>query len=297
MIDDLNLSGKTAVITGATSGIGCQAALALARAGVEVIGVGRHPGRCQAAEQSIREVVPESRVRYLLADLSRQAQVRELAGKIREAVSHSGSSRLDVLVNNAGVYSQKFVKTEDGVELTLAVNHIAPFLLTNLLLPLLQDAPSGRVLTVSSGSHFRTWLDPARLNDPLLYHGLWAYKVSKLANILFTLELQRRLVGTSIRAFAVDPGLVNTEMGFKGTSGLTHWVWSHRRTSGVSPDQPARTILFLSAKEGLPEALYWHDCLPVPASRQAQRPDLARRLWEASEAMCGIVNPYIKERS
>jgi NAD(P)-dependent dehydrogenase (short-subunit alcohol dehydrogenase family) len=169
----------------------------------------------------------------------------------------------------------------------LAVNHLAPFLLTNELLSLLLAAPDGRVITVSSDSHYRTWIDLNRLNSPLPYIGLWAYKVSKLANVLFTLELNRRLTGSTVRAFAVDPGLVNTGIAEKGGPGLSRLVWRFRRSSGTPPEVPARTILYLAGapipKENA--AFYWRDLEPVLPSRQARDGRMAQALWELSSRM------------
>jgi NAD(P)-dependent dehydrogenase (short-subunit alcohol dehydrogenase family) len=134
-------------------------------------------------------------------------------------------------------------------------------------------------------------LNLRRLNKPLFYFGLQAYRVSKLANVLFTYELNRRLKDTSVRAFAVDPGLVNTEIGMKQTSGLTYFVWNDRRRKGTQPEVPAKTIAFLSREKSLQDEkhYYWRDCRPKQPSRQAQREDLAKDLWEVTAKMCGIV--------
>ncbi len=290
MESQYNFKRKAVVVTGATSGIGYQAALEFAVHGAFVIGVGRNKERCAQAETNIRAAYPEAQVCFLLADLSLQSQVRRLAGEILQELQRAGFQSLDVLVNNAGLYSGKYVLTPDGVELTLAVNHIAPFLLTHELLPPLTAASAGRVLTVSSGSHYGAALDIQRLNHPPLYFGLWAYGTSKLANVLFTRELNRRAARTPLRAFAVDPGLVNTQIGSKGAGFLTGLVWKLRSSSGVSPEVPVRTILFLAGDPSVQDSreIYWYDCRSKLPSRQAQREDLARELWRASCQMCGI---------
>jgi NAD(P)-dependent dehydrogenase (short-subunit alcohol dehydrogenase family) len=144
MADKLPMGGKTVVITGATSGIGLASMVALAREGASIIGVGRNEERCLAAKKLVLKECPQAQVDYLLADLSLQSQVRMLAEDIRSTLNNMGRKWLDVLVNNAGLYSGKLVWTKDGIELTLAVNHIAPFLLTHELLPLLKNAPLGR---------------------------------------------------------------------------------------------------------------------------------------------------------
>jgi retinol dehydrogenase 12 len=292
MTDSPDLSGKTALVTGATSGIGLQAAATLAKLGAFVIGVGRSPQRCLQAEASIRAASPQARVRYLLSDLSQMSQVRSLAASVRSELNSNSIPALDLLVNNAGVYSSIYVRTVDGFELTMAVNHFAPFLLTHEMLPLLAGAASGRIITVSSGAHYGATLDMKRLNHPLIYFGLWAYKASKLANVLFTVELSRRLAGTSARAFALDPGLVNTDMGEKAGDWLSALVWNRRKRGGAAPEVPVRTVVYLASQASLPEAIYWRDCRPKTPSRQAQRADLARQMWELSNQLCGVVeNP------
>ncbi len=282
------LDGKIVLITGATAGIGLEAARTFASRDAFVIGVGRSPERCRQAQEDILASLPNSQVRYLLADLSIQGEVRRLTENVAGVIKESGHIHLDLLINNAGAYSGHFQRTQDGIEYTFAVNHLAAFLLTHELAPLLAAAPSARVLTLSSGSHRNTWLDLGYLNRPFPYIGLWAYKVTKLANVLFTLELNRRWADTGIRAFAVDPGLVNTEIGLKGTDWLTRTVWNQRRSAGTSPDVPVRTLLHLACLENAPQEIYWYNSHPTHPSRQAMRPNLARKLWTLSEQMCGI---------
>jgi NAD(P)-dependent dehydrogenase (short-subunit alcohol dehydrogenase family) len=294
MAESPDLSGKTALVTGATSGIGLQAAATLAKLGAFVIGVGRSPQRCLQAEESIKAASSRAQVHYLLADLSRMSQVRALAAGVRNRLASNSFPALDILVNNAGVYSSKYVRTAEGFELTMAVNHFAPFLLTHELLPLLTAAPSGRIITVSSHAHTGASLDLKRLNHPLIYFGLWAYGASKLANLLFTLELSRRLAGSPVRAFALDPGLVNTDMGEKSGDWISSLVWNRRKRGGAAPEVPVRTIVYLASQASLPDANYWRDCRPKTPSRQAQRLDLARQLWEISSRLCAV-NEHIQE--
>lgn len=284
------LTGRTALVTGATSGIGLYSLLALARAGAFVIGVGRSAERSRMAEAFIREQAPDAQVTYLLADLSLQSQVRQLAGKIRTALKARGVLGLDVLVNNAGLYSQRRVYTAEGIELLLAVNHLAVFLLTQELLPLLQAAPAGRVLTVSSNSHYWARLHPQRLNRPRFYVGFYRYGQTKLANILFTLELRRRTQGSGLRAFAIDPGLVNTDIGGKEPGLISQRFWARRSQKGMPPEVPAETVLYLSSDPAVldHEAIYWRDSHPKQPGSHALQPDLAQALWVESEKLCGI---------
>lgn len=286
-----SMKGKTVIITGSTSGIGLATAMELANRGAFVIGVGRSQSRCQQAEQVIRSTCHDARVAFLIADLSSLKQVRELAKSIRQKVKEEGNGYIDVLVNNAGTVSSWYVSTVDGFELQFAVNHLAPFLLTNELLPLLKEAPSGRVITVSSGSHYRTKINWKDVMMRKHYNCLMAYKQSKLANVLFCTELNRRLgLDATVQAFAVDPGLVNTEIGFKGTTGIARWIWKKRSNSGIEPAVAAASIAYLASEPLVQNSrkVYWKDCEPQQPSKYSQQEDVALRLWELSERMCGM---------
>lgn len=277
---------RNAVVTGATSGIGLATAIELVKAGAAVIGVGRSAERCDAAKNRILEACPGARIEYLLCDLSSQTQARKLAGEIK-----SRRQRLDILVNNAGAVSSHFMTSEDGIELQLAVNHLAPFLLTHELLPLLEASPQGRVVTVSSGSHYHTRLDFNDLQMRRRYSCLGQYKRVKLCNVLFTAELNRRLgAGSHIRAFAADPGLVRTEIGLKGTCGIEKLVWKYRMKGGADPSVPGGAIAWLAAEPSLScsHDIYWYDRKPKRPSAYALREDAAKLLWEASERLCRI---------
>ena len=283
-----SVSNKTIVITGATSGIGLAAASELARQGADVIGVGRSAQNCASAEAGIRRENPGAHIRFLQADLSSQRQVRQLAAGLRPLLPDG----LDVLVNNAGTVSNWYTATEDGYELQFAVNHLAGFLLAHELLPELHKSSGGRVLTTSSGSHRSTrmhWRDVMYRRG---YHILLAYKQSKLANVLFSAEFNRRYgKDTSLRAYAVDPGLVNTPIGLKGTSGLARLVWKWRSSGGAAPEIGAATIVHLATAElsdSDREAVYWKNCRPLAASRAARDEEEAARLWELSLRLCGL---------
>jgi NAD(P)-dependent dehydrogenase (short-subunit alcohol dehydrogenase family) len=227
------------------------------------------------------------------ADLSQQREVNRLADRLSELLASERGNTLDGMLNNAGVFTYWLSLTPDGIEMQWAVNHLAPFLLTLRLLPLLKNAPFARVVTVSSDSHVQGRLD---WEDPQLrrhYNGLQAYENTKLANVLFTLELNRRLGASArVRAYAVDPGLVKTDIGMKGTPALVRWVWKIRRSGGVSADRSALGIVPVLTDPELQEATqqYWKDGRPKRASRCAQDALLARRLWLISEKMCGM-NP------
>ncbi len=283
------LMDKFVVVTGATAGIGWQAALDYTRAGARVVGVGRSLERCERASAQILHACPQAKISFLAAELSSQVQVRRLAKEILAVVDEENGGRLDVLVNNAGLSSQKRIRTEDGIEQTFAVNHLAVVLLTFLLLPALRNSPDSRVLTVSSNSHYSTWFNPIVEKNPPIYFGLWAYKVSKLANVLFTQRFNRMMGGTP-PAFAVDPGLVNTDIGLKDPSPLARMVWRSRQKLGDAPEKPVKTLLYLAQAEGLDcrRDPYWRDCKPKQASRAAWNEGLIERTWQESCRLCGI---------
>jgi retinol dehydrogenase-12 len=286
-----SLRGKVIVVTGATSGIGLAAAEELTRQGAEVIGVGRSVQRCQAAEQRLRALSSAGRATYCVADLTQQGEVRRLAETVREMAAAAGRPALDGLVNNAGAFTYWLALTSEGFETQWAVNHLAPFLLTLELLPLLEAAPSARIVTVTSGSHRHTSLNWADIQLRRRYSGLRAYNQTKLANVLFTVELNRRLgSGSHVRAFAADPGLVQTDIGLKGTPGMVQWIWERRRAGGISPAEAARGIVFLLSEPSIQDSrqAYWKHGRSLPPSRQALDTAAAQRLWAISEQMCGM---------
>jgi NAD(P)-dependent dehydrogenase (short-subunit alcohol dehydrogenase family) len=286
-----DLTGKTVVITGATAGIGRAALRQVAGRGAFAIGVGRSARRCQETKEALLTEDPAARNVFVVADLSSQRQVRALAEAIRHRVETAGGGRLDALVNNAGTVSSWYMATEDGYELQFAVNHLAPFLLTHELMPMLERAPDARVVTVSSSSHYGTRMRWQDVMHRTRYSVLMAYKRSKLANVLFSAEFNRRLGEQSrVRAFAADPGLVSTRIGLKGTSGIANRVWQRRMARGVSPEEGAETVVFLATDPSVSgsEWVYWKDCQPKRPSRVARRVPDAARLWALSERLCGV---------
>jgi NAD(P)-dependent dehydrogenase (short-subunit alcohol dehydrogenase family) len=283
---------KTIVITGATSGIGFATAKLLAGCGAYVVGTGRSRERCNKAEKTIKSLYPEAKICFITADLSSLSEISGLAAAICERLHADSFDHLDVLVNNAGTVSSWYVSTEDGFELQFAVNHLAPFKLSFELMPLLERSKEGIIIGVSSGSHYRTRINWKDVQLRKHYNCLWAYKQSKLANVLFATEMNRRHKrnGSSIRAFAVDPGLVNTDIGLKGTSGFVSGFWKMRSRGGTEPEKPADTIAYL-ASDTFPrqsDEVYWKDSTPLKPSKYSQREDAGERLWELSERMCGI---------
>jgi len=228
------------MVTGATTGIGLATASGLAAAGHHVILGARSRERGEAARRAVADATGSDRLEVAVADLSVQAEVRRLAADVARA-----HDRLDVLVNNAGGLNARRSETADGIETTWAVNHLAPFLLTSLLTELLVAGAPARVVTVSSDAHAGATLD---LDDPEFrrrrYRAMAAYGQSKLANVLFTTELARRLDGAGVTANALHPGLVGTDFGSR--SFPMSLGWALLRPFVLSPEQGARTSIYLA---------------------------------------------------
>jgi retinol dehydrogenase 12 len=276
------MNGKVCVVTGATSGIGKAAATALAKMGAQVVLVGRDQGRAEstAAEIGANSAVPP---KVEIADLASMEQVRALAGRL------ASLDRIDVLINNAGLVLGEHRVTEDGFEHVFAVNHLAPFLLTNLLVPRLTGSAPARVVTVTSDAHSAASLD---LDDPSLEHGWdsWrSYANSKLANILFTRELARRLDGTGVTANCAHPGVVRTGFGREGKPLLRLGV-TIARPFLLSPERGADTIVYLASSPDVAGETggYYVKRQRREPSAAARDDAAARRLWHISEKMTGL---------
>ena len=275
---------RYALVTGATGGIGLATARALAAEGFHVFLHGRTLSKAREAAS----LVTDGQVTPLYADLSEQAAVRRLATEVGERCA-----RLDVLVNNAGVWNSRREMTVDGIETTFAVNHLAYFLLTGLLLPLLR--PDGRIICVASDSHKQVkGMAFQDLSLEANYHGLRSYAQSKLANVLFCYEYDRRKRDATTIC-AVQPGLVQTDIGLKGNTWLHRAAWRVRRRMGgnKSPEAGAGTSIFLATvPEQPPSGLYWDDAVPKRSFSTSYSEAEARRLWEISERLTGFHYPF-----
>jgi NAD(P)-dependent dehydrogenase (short-subunit alcohol dehydrogenase family) len=281
---------KTYLITGATSGIGLAMMEELAKKGPNLIGVGRSPALCESQKERLLELFPDNKIEYLLADLSSQKEIRQLVNEVENLLSTWNAEGLDGLINNAGTFTYWQRLTPEGFETQWAVNHLAPFLLTNLLLPQMKKKSNARVITVSSGSHYNARLNWADIQGSGRYNPLRAYKHTKLANVLFTAELNRRLGTTSnIQAFAADPGLVNTRIGEKTHSRLAKKIWIQRRKKGIPTAQSAIGIIRLLDEELNDNgSLYWKHGKAKKPNHFALDRDHGWRLWEISAQMTGI---------
>jgi NAD(P)-dependent dehydrogenase (short-subunit alcohol dehydrogenase family) len=280
--------GKVCLITGATSGLGFATARHLAALGATVVVVGRNAAKCSDAVLRVREVAGDGRIDWLAADFAEQRQVRELADEFRRRYS-----RLDVLVNNAGAIVRNRQVTPDGVEMTLAVNHVAPFLMTNLLLDVLLSSAPARVINVASVAHERARVDFDDLGLRGYYVPFRAYARSKLANLLFTYELARRLEGSGVTANAVNPGLVRTGLGTD--NGLVRdvaWRLTHLRyrKASLTPEQGADTICFLASSPDVASVngRYFFARQPIRSSDASYDRTAAERLWSLSERLSGL---------
>jgi retinol dehydrogenase 14 len=200
-------SSKTILVTGATDGIGKQTALELARRGANVIVHGRSQARCQGVLNDLQRQVPNAQFDMAVADLASLKQIRQMAQALLDTYT-----RLDVLINNAGVFMNQRTLTEDGYETTFAVNHLAPFLLSNLLLPLLRASTPARVVTVSSMTHLSARLEMNNLQGGKEYSGYSAYSASKLANVLFSNEFAEQVKAEGITSNSLHPGVVSTKL-------------------------------------------------------------------------------------
>jgi NAD(P)-dependent dehydrogenase (short-subunit alcohol dehydrogenase family) len=289
-----DMQGKTVVVTGGNSGIGFETAAALAEMGARVVVTARNADKGRAAVGRITERAEATgkggRAQLVVFDLADFASVRTGADEI---LGHAG--RLDVLVNNAGLVLSERTETVDGLEATFATNHLGPFLLTNLLLERIGVSAPARIVNVSSTAHgtARKGIPFDDLQSKRGYRTMRVYGQSKLANILFTLELARRLQGRGVTANSLHPGTVRTGYGADGdTRGFLAFGIKISAPFFLSPAQGARTSIYLASSpdvEGV-TGEYFVKCKPVQPKRQARDPEAAERLWRVSEELVGLTS-------
>ena len=277
------MKGKTVLITGGTNGIGKVTAQELAKMGAEVVIIGRSAEKTKATVATIKEQSGNNAVGSIVADLSSLAEVRRAAAEFK-----AQHQRLDVLVNNAGAVFASRQETVDGYELTFALNHLAYFLLTNLLLDTLKASAPARIVNVSSDAH-----RGAKLNFDDLQHtrsygmgGFSVYSDSKLANILFTYELARRLEGTGVTANALHPGFVATGFG-RNNKGLMNLIMGVITRFALSEQQGAQTSIYLASSpevEGV-SGQYFEESKAVQSSPESYDEAAQKRLWQISEEL------------
>jgi retinol dehydrogenase 14 len=277
------MAGRTVLVTGGTGGIGRATALGLAGMGAHLAITGRDRGRAEAAAREIRAVAG-GQVEVFVADLSAQAEVRRLAGEVLQCLS-----RIDVLVNNAGGYWNTRHLTADGLERTFAVNHLAPFLLTSLLLDRLKHSAPARVVTVSSNAHATGQIDFGDLQGERSYSGARAYSQSKLANVLFTYELARRQPAACVTVNALHPGVVRTAFGTEDPSGIQRLFIPVMRPFMKSPARGAATSVYVASAPDLEQVTGGYFAAGRPRSSAARSYDeaAAARLWQVSAHLTG----------
>jgi len=280
-----DVRGKTILITGATSGIGREAAVALARRGARVVLVGRDPGRTEAAVATVNARSGAAEVSHLLCDFSSRADIRRLADTVL-----ARHDRLDVLINNAGAVNKERRLTVDGIEMTFAVNHLGYFLLTNLLTDLLVRSAPARVVTVASEAHRHATLDFDDLGfERGGYRIMRAYGRSKLANVLFANELARRLASSGVTSNSLHPGVVATNIWSRAPGWVKPILYLLRPTM-ISAEKGAEAIVQLAASpemEGVTGKYFNREKIVEPAPL-AQDEALAKQLWNVSARMVGL---------
>ncbi|XP_046687524.1 retinol dehydrogenase 13-like [Homalodisca vitripennis] len=282
--ESTNADGKVIVITGANTGIGRETALELAKRKAKVVMACRDIKKCEKARE---DIVLQSKNKYVYCrtcDLASQSSIRKFAERFK-----TEHKELDVLINNAGVMRCPLSKTEEGIEMQLGVNHMGHFLLTNLLLDRLKQSAPSRIVNVSSTAHKRGKINKEDLNSEKKYDGGEAYNQSKLANLLFTRELSKKLEGTGVTVNAVHPGIVDTEItrhmsffnSYLAAVIIKPFVWMFIKT----PRQGAQTVLYASLSPDLEKVSgkYFSDCREAEVSTEAQDDTTARWLWLVSE--------------
>ena len=282
-----SMDGKICLITGANQGIGKETALGLARIGATVVMVSRDRAKGEAALADVRSRSGSANVTLVIADLASFESIRALA---KEFLAHH--ERLHVLVNNAGAYNTTRTLTKDGFETSFGVNHLAYFLVTDLLLDVLKASAPSRIVSVSSTAHVGGKMNFDDLQGEQSYAGARAYSQSKLANVLFTYALARRLEGSGVTANALHPGVVRTGFG-KNNGGIVGPIFALAQTIArpifISPEQGAMTTIYLASSpevEGV-TGKYFAKCKEVPSNAVSYDVPTQERLWEMSESMVG----------
>ncbi|MBX5482967.1 MAG: SDR family oxidoreductase [Myxococcaceae bacterium] len=289
-----DVRGKIALVTGATSGIGKVTAKELARRGATVVLTTRDRARGEQTAAEIRAAAPKARVELLEGDLSLMREVRRMATELQQRFD-----RLELLINNAGAIFEDREVTAEGIERTLATNHLSYFLLTQELLPLMKKSAPARIVNVASDAHKRARIDFDDLQRERGYFHFSVYGQSKLANILFTRELARRLEGTNVTANCLHPGVVATGFGMN-RPGLLKLAMAIARPFMISPEKGAETTIYLATAPELEgqSGGYYARKKKIAPSKAAQSDETAKRLWDVTETLIAtVLDPRIDHRS
>jgi retinol dehydrogenase 12 len=275
------MNGKTVLITGASAGVGLHSAIGLAKLGAEVVMVGRDEGRTAQAVELVKSQTGNQAISYLLADLSSLNDIRKLAQEFK-----SKYNKLDVLLNNAGAIHFWRQVSVDGHEMTLALNHLNYFLLTDLLLDMVKAGPSGRIVNVSSRAHYRGHVNFDNLQSQHGYNGMRVYSMSKLMNVLFTYELTRRLQGTNVTANCLHPGFVASN--FAGNNGWLVRFGMQFMSGRISVEEGSKCSIYLASSpevQGLSGKYFNYDMKEQRSSDESYGEAEAKRLWDVSEQL------------
>jgi NAD(P)-dependent dehydrogenase (short-subunit alcohol dehydrogenase family) len=285
MVDTPSMAGKTVLVTGGTGGIGKATAAGLARLGARVGITGRDLARTEAAAADISATSGNPAVDAFAADLSSQTELRRLVAEVLDTYP-----RLDVLVNNVGGFWAHRQVTADGLEHTFALNHLAPFLLTNLLLDRLVASAPARVVTVSSGAQAMGRIDFDDLQGERRYSGQRAYNQSKLANVMFTYELARHIEGTGVTATVLHPGVVRTAFGAEDPSPFWRVFIPLTRPLMKTPERGAATSIYLASSPDVDGAtgVYFANRKPRTSNKSSYDTEAAARLWHLSADLVGL---------
>lgn len=276
---------KTCIITGANTGLGLATSRSLAKKGWHVIMVGRSEEKLQKAKEAVVKVSSSEKVSLQIADFSSLASVRDLGERLNQTYPE-----LQVLVNNAGAFFTEYQITEDGFERQWQINHLAPFLLTQLVMGKLKKSAPARIVNVSSNAHYKGTI---RFGDPNLeqkYSGYFAYAQSKLANVLFANELARRLKNDQVTANSLHPGVVDTGIGNKNSNGWMSWAWRALRPMMIGPEKGAATQIYLASAPEVAKITgkYFVKRKEQASSQLSYQLQDAERLWELSWKQVGL---------
>ncbi|MBC7476303.1 MAG: SDR family oxidoreductase [Candidatus Sericytochromatia bacterium] len=281
----MDLKNKICIVTGANSGIGKVTALEIAKMGATVIMVCRSKEKGEKALEEVKNLSNNKNVELMLCDFASQQSIRDFAEKFKSKYKY-----LNILVNNAGLSIPEKSVTKDGIESTFATNHLGYFLLTNLLLDLLKSSSPARIVNVASDAHKTAHIDFEDINyDRKKYNSTKAYCDSKLANVLFTRELSRRLKGTNVTVNSLHPGVVNSNFA-AGTTGIMSLFFKLYKPFLVTNEKGAETQIFLATSpevEGVTGEYYSKKKI-APIAKEAKDEDVAKRLWDVSEKMVSL---------
>lgn len=278
---------KTAVITGATSGIGKALVELCLKAGINVIGLARDITKANHVKTEFSSI-KEANLDFVIGDLSNNRQAKTSGNDLMSLINQHYNGKIDILMNVAGIVTSGYHENEDGHEMTFAVNHLSIFIITRILLPALKKAEDPRVLVVSSLSHYRAKMNWNNVESKKGYNILKAYKTSKLYNVFFVKEFARRIPGISI--YAIDPGLVNTELGLKNTTWLAYTIWNWRRNKGTDTYYPTRFMVDIATqKEYLDmNGHYLKAGKSIPSNPITYNLEHAKKLWTYTEQCTGM---------